>query len=47
MITQTYSDINRNVEGCWDSSVECKNWILADSLLFLKEKALDVYENLS
>jgi len=26
----------------WDTSAECKNWILAESLLDLNQKALDV-----
>ena len=28
--------------GGWDTSLECKNWILAESSLYLKQKALDV-----
>jgi hypothetical protein len=28
--------------GGWDTSLECKNWILAESLLYLNQKTLDV-----
>ena len=28
--------------GVWDTSVECKNWILAESLLFLQQNTLHV-----
>jgi hypothetical protein len=28
--------------GGWDNSLECKKWVLAESLLFLNQKALEV-----
>ena len=28
--------------GGWDTTLECHNWTLAESLLFLNQKALDV-----
>jgi hypothetical protein len=28
--------------GGWDTTLECKNWIVAESILFLNQKALDV-----
>ena len=31
----------------WDSSLECKNWILDESLLFLNQETLDLWGNLS
>jgi hypothetical protein len=28
--------------GVWDTSLECKNWILADSLLYLNQNVPDL-----
>jgi hypothetical protein len=34
--------IKQEDSGGWDTCLECKNWILAESLLFLKQEALSV-----
>ena len=31
----------RRLSG-WDTSLECKNWVLAESSLYLNEKSVDV-----
>ena len=35
-------EIKKEDLGGWGTSVECKKWILAETLLILKQKALDV-----